>query len=179
MEEIIVKILAQRLLEVDTYVLIILMLLYWIRKEYKDFVDTKKRKNSLYRVDDKLTVLTERFSNTFSKDVAKIVLKLIYSDSFSKLLSQIIKQYKDNRSLNDFRNSIIESLTIINDEQAQLMSNFKYSEKSFDKYIKHDIINVDEIMNDIENMDLKNWKDIESKFKTRMALCYNKTVEKL
>lgn len=179
MEELIAKELASRLKEIETIVLIVLFVLYTARKEYRMILDKKSQKNIQYKIKDNLAILTNGYSNTLSKDTAVLVYKLVFSFTFNKLFDKIVEIRNSTKSQSQFNDKFRNNISIIGDEQNQILSKFKYNGTELSNIVEREILNTEILLNDTSNIDLRDNVEVKDTLETRMTLFYNDTIEKL
>ncbi len=177
-EEAIAKIILNRSNEVETWVFIVLLLLTVLRKEFKIYKDNKKANYNREQIKESLRILTNKYSNTLSKDNAAILIKAIFYNAFASVFGLIFSMY-GNRSLSEFKSDLSAKMEIINDDLLQSIERFKYDSNSLGSYLNDDIIDIQATLIRLDKVNLKDFNDIENALNTPLTLKANKIIEKL
>lgn len=178
MEDAITEILINRIKEVETWVLLVLFILFWFRKEYKDFKLNKKSKYTQSEINEKLSILTNGYSNTLSKDSTSILFKLVFTSCYCKVVSFILNNYK-GKSFAELKQKLANEISIINDEHSTFLDKYKYSGSNLNKYIPDEILSEKVIIDELNELDFGNMNEVVGNFRTRLTLSANKIIEQL
>jgi hypothetical protein len=155
------------LLSKDNWLIIVVFVIYLSYRVYIDFIKYRKAnktENSIQKqffktidsIDNKLKIIYAQYGCELSKEAAVIIIKHFYLNYANSIADDIYEQQKRGISHAKIIKNIENSISILNNEQRQVLDLFMYRNKHLVTFTKGDIVDAEQIAEIINNYSDKN-----------------------